>query len=328
MSYLGKVDMNDANIKHYSLTGSTLTTVNIGWTPASEQSLRVTINGVVQQGDTFSYSGANLTLGGPLVATDTLEVVGIESVGTIITPADNSVTTTKLADDSVTLAKMAGLARGKIIVGDSSGDPSALTVGASTQILTSDGTDAAWAAPAATTSDIELLNTYEPSGVAEVEITTASYFSATYSSLIFKFINMQPVTDNVHLRWGMGTGVGPTYNSSFSGGFAINQAHLTSGNWQQDTAYFANADNFTTLFKEVGNGAAENCSGNLEVFNLSSTTFEKMYNSFVTGHLYHDYQTCVWNTGRYANTAAITAIKFYFNSGNIANGTIKVYGTR
>lgn len=146
MSYLGKVDMNDANIKHYSLTGSTLTTVNIGWVPASEQSLRVTINGVVQQGDTFSYLGSNLTLGGPLVATDTLEVVGIESVGNIITPADNSVTTAKLADDAVTLAKMAGLARGKIIVGDASGDPSALTVGASTQILTSDGTDAAWAA--------------------------------------------------------------------------------------------------------------------------------------------------------------------------------------
>jgi len=97
MSYIGKVDMNDANIKHYSLTGSTLTTVNIGWTPASEQSLRVTINGVVQQGDTFSYSGANLTLGGPLVATDTLEVVGIESVGNIITPADNSVTAAKLS---------------------------------------------------------------------------------------------------------------------------------------------------------------------------------------------------------------------------------------
>ena len=95
MSYLGKVDMNDANIKHYSLTGSTLTTVNIGWVPASEQSLRVTINGVVQQGDTFSYSGANLTLGGPLVATDTLEVVGIQSVGNIITVADDSITSLK-----------------------------------------------------------------------------------------------------------------------------------------------------------------------------------------------------------------------------------------
>jgi len=106
MSYLGKVDMNDANIKHYSLTSSTLTVIPIGWVPASEQSLRVTINGVVQQGDTFSYSGSNLTLGGPLVVTDTLEVVGIESVGNIITPADNSVTTAKLADDAVTEPKL------------------------------------------------------------------------------------------------------------------------------------------------------------------------------------------------------------------------------
>jgi len=139
MSYLGKVDMNDANIKHYSLTGSTLTTVNIGWTPASEQSLRVTINGVVQQGDTFSYSGANLTLGGPLVATDTLEVVGIQSVGNIITPADNSVTTAKLADDAVTLAKMAGGTDGNLITYDASGNPAYVATGSATNILTSNG---------------------------------------------------------------------------------------------------------------------------------------------------------------------------------------------
>ena len=146
MSYLGKVDMNDANIKHYSLTGSTLTTVDIGWVPPSEQSLRVTINGVVQQGGTFSISGSNLTLGGALIATDDLEVVGIQSVGNIVTPADSSVSTAKLADDSVTLDKMAGLARGKIIVGDASGDPSALTVGAANQVLKSDGTDVSWGA--------------------------------------------------------------------------------------------------------------------------------------------------------------------------------------
>jgi hypothetical protein len=143
MSYIGKVDMNDANIKHYSLTGSTLTVIPIGWTPASEQSLRVTINGVVQQGDTFSYSGSNLTLGGPLVVTDTLEVVGIESVGNIITPADNSVTTTKLADDAVTLAKMAGGTDGNLITYDASGDPAYVATGAATNILTSNGAGAA-----------------------------------------------------------------------------------------------------------------------------------------------------------------------------------------
>ena len=43
-------------------------------------------------------------------------------------------------------AEMAnGLARGKLIVGDASGDPSALTVGTADQVLQSDGSDAAWA---------------------------------------------------------------------------------------------------------------------------------------------------------------------------------------
>ena len=153
MSYLGKVDMNDADIKHYSLTGSTLTTVDIGWVPPSEQSLRVTINGVVQQGGTFSLSGSNLTLGGALVATDDLEVVGIQSVGNIITPADDSVSTAKLADDAVTtakilddnvtLAKMASGTDGNLITYDASGDPAHVATGSATHVLTSNGAGAA-----------------------------------------------------------------------------------------------------------------------------------------------------------------------------------------
>ena len=46
-----------------------------------------------------------------------------------------------IADNAVTLAKMAGLARGKIIYGDSSGNPAALTVGSNGQTIVSDGTD-------------------------------------------------------------------------------------------------------------------------------------------------------------------------------------------
>ena len=59
---------------------------------------------------------------------------------------DLNVTTGKIADNGITLAKMAGLARGSIIIGDSSGDPAALGIGSNTYVLTSDGTDIAWAA--------------------------------------------------------------------------------------------------------------------------------------------------------------------------------------
>ena len=50
-----------------------------------------------------------------------------------------------IADNAVTLGKMAGLARGNIIVGDISGDPSALAAGAVGKILvaSTDG-DPSW----------------------------------------------------------------------------------------------------------------------------------------------------------------------------------------
>jgi len=44
---------------------------------------------------------------------------------------------------------MAGLARGKIIYGDSSGNPAALTIGSNGQTLVSDGTDISWGEAAA-----------------------------------------------------------------------------------------------------------------------------------------------------------------------------------
>ncbi len=197
------------------------------------------------------------------------------------------------------------------------------------KFLTSDASGNASWATVSTTSDIELLNTYTLSDVASLEITTASYFSATYASLVFKFIHMQPATDNVHLRFSLGTGATPTYNNDFYSMFATNQGHnSTTGHWAQDTSYFSWPNTYATLFKELGNGPDENCSGNLEVFNASSATYEKMFNASLTGHLYHDYMLCSWSSGGFNLATACTAIKFFFSSGNIANGIVKVYGAR
>ena len=60
--------------------------------------------------------------------------------------ATDAVETAEIAANAVTLAEMAGLTRGSVIVGDASGDPSALTKGAADQVLTSDGTDLSWVA--------------------------------------------------------------------------------------------------------------------------------------------------------------------------------------
>ena len=53
------------------------------------------------------------------------------------------------AYDSVGIAQLAGIARGKIIYGDASGDPQLLAIGTSGQVLKSDGTDISWGDAAA-----------------------------------------------------------------------------------------------------------------------------------------------------------------------------------
>ena len=91
---------------------------------------------------------------------------------------DGSIDTAHIADDQITLAKMAGLTRGNVIVGDASGNPTALAVGTSGYVLKSDGTDIAWAADATATA----LTTEEVQDIAGAMFSsnTESGITATY----------------------------------------------------------------------------------------------------------------------------------------------------
>ena len=154
----------------------------------SAAQLLVSINGVVQKANTgtsapaegYAMVDANtIIFGSNLASGDSIFIIQIGSAVSIPTPGDDTVTTAKIlndavtsakiaddainsehytdgsidtahiADDQVTLAKMAGLARGKIIYGDASGNPTALTVGSNGQTLVSDGTDISWGDSAA-----------------------------------------------------------------------------------------------------------------------------------------------------------------------------------
>jgi hypothetical protein len=72
---------------------------------------------------------------------------------------DGSIDTAHIADDQVTLDKMAGIARGKIIYGDASGNPAVLAPGSNNQVLTSDGTDISWQNAAAGGANADDSNT-------------------------------------------------------------------------------------------------------------------------------------------------------------------------
>ena len=102
MSYMGIKNLKDADIKRGSATGNgSDVTFAIGWTPPSEQSLWVTINGVIQQDAAYTVNASNITFAAAPASGDAIEFRGIQSGGTVVTPADGSVTSSKIADDTI-----------------------------------------------------------------------------------------------------------------------------------------------------------------------------------------------------------------------------------
>ena len=105
---------------------------------------------------------------------------------------DGSIDTAHIADNQVSLAKMAGLARGKIIYGNASGDPAALAVGSSGQVLKSDGTDISWGAAAAGATGAGSDKIFWENGPT----VTQSYTIAGNASTAMNAMSAGPITIN------------------------------------------------------------------------------------------------------------------------------------
>lgn len=88
-------------------------------------------------GDATIAAGGALTIAAQAVENSMLadDAVGADEL------AANAVVEASIVDNAVTLAKMAGITRGSIILGDASGDPSYLAKGGAATFLQSDGTD-------------------------------------------------------------------------------------------------------------------------------------------------------------------------------------------
>jgi len=128
--------------------GSAITALTMDMSDAGA----ATFNNAITSGAVIT-SGAGLVIAnaGNIGSASDTDAIAIASNGVVtfsqvpVLPND-TIETADIQDNAVTLAKMAGLARGKLIIGDASGDPSALAAGSANYVLTSDGTDIAWAA--------------------------------------------------------------------------------------------------------------------------------------------------------------------------------------
>ena len=111
--------------------------------------------------------------------------------------ADDAVDGDIIADNAVGLAAMAGIARGKLIVGDSSGNPAYLAAGSDNQVLTMDANgDPGWEAPAAGGATINNATANE---LVTVASTTTQLDAET--NLTFDGNNLSLVDGNICLLY-------------------------------------------------------------------------------------------------------------------------------
>lgn len=211
--------------------------------------------------------------------------------------------------------------KGDLIVGDTGGSPIRKAVGTDTHVLTADSTATGgikWAAAGGGGGGLVFIDAQTASSSATLDFTG---IDGTYDVLLFQLVNVLPATDAVDLLVRMGTGGGPTYdtgtNYDWSHGYTYSGTPGTEG-----------ATNATAiLIRGAVTNATMGAVGSVELYNPASTTLHK-------GLTYHTVSyvgavgTTVNDTGgcRYRSTTAVTAIRFYFSSGNIASGTIRRYG--
>ena len=162
-------------------------------------------------------------------------------------------------------------------------------------------------------------------------ISFTSGIDSTYKEYVFEFINMHPATDNVHFQFQVNVDGGSGYDESIiSTAF---EAYHNEGNTVADVTYQAARDQsggtaFQDILPFIGNENDQAASGELHLFNPTSTTDVKNFYHWGVVYGEANFAQDDFIAGYFNVTAAITQIQFKMSSGNIDAGTIKMYGIK
>ena len=171
-----------------------------------------------------------------------------------------------------------------------------------------------------------LLSTQTASASSSISFTTG--IDSTYDEYVFKLINIHPSTDST-LTFNLSTDGGSSYNVTKTSSFfkaqhdeadtATTLGYRTSQDLAQSTAY-------QEMEQDIGADNDQCYSGILHLFSPSSTTFVKHYMLYGNSAHSGNYSMNPYCGGYGNTTSAVDAIDFKFNSGNIDDGIIKMYG--
>ena len=170
-----------------------------------------------------------------------------------------------------------------------------------------------------------LISSQTADGDASLSFTSG--IDSTYDEYIFEFYEINPATDNAVFQFQAGSSSYDTtmttttftaYNSESGGTPAV--TYWAAQDQAQGTS-------FQSIGPECGNGSDECSSGELHLFNQSSTTYVKNWYAVVQQYQYTNMSQQFFPAGYFNTTAALTQVQFKMDSGNF-DGTIKLWGVK
>jgi hypothetical protein len=165
------------------------------------------------------------------------------------------------------------------------------------------------------------------SSSAQLDFT--SFISSTYDTYIFECISIRPATDGAMFVIRVGTGGGPTYDTSGNYNYGSLWKMITNNAVAQ---WGAAGATYMSLFNDSAGTALSNTAGvslqaTIQMYNPASSSLVKMFRwNMLFNYATDDNHYMVDGAGIYAPSTAVTAVRFLMSTGNIASGTVDVYG--
>ena len=181
---------------------------------------------------------------------------------------------------------------------------------------------------------IKNIDASSDSAISFVNGSSSVVLDNTYKTYLFKWINIHPsgsggrgVSDwKVNFRDG-GSNFDATKTTTAFGAYHNEADSDTSLSYNTgaDLAQ-STSDQILSVHGHVGGGADESCSGEMFLFDPSSTTFVKHFIAVNQNYYNGTYSIVAYVAGYCNTTTAIDGVTFKFTSGNIDSGTIEMYG--
>jgi hypothetical protein len=147
----------------------------------------------------------------------------------------------------------------------------------------------------------------------------------TYDAYEVRLSNVKPATDDAQLRLRVGTGAGPTYDTTGYRWRAL--VTLDGGNIETGSSNDSAIGLSGGSGNGIGNATGENFSGVITFANPDATDFLQF--EFHGSYSESDGQSAgVHGGGRRDTAGAVTGIRFFMSSGDIASGRFSLYGLK